>query len=270
MDIQGFFSIFTNMILALLTDIHEDLVSLKAALHKIDSLKVDHIACLGDMVGFSVPYHDFQETRNAHECIALIRSNCKYVVLGNHDMHAAQILPKHSDVFDFPTNWYELDYERKKELCSDQIWLPELNELNPLLTTEDKEYLRSLPEYILIEEGETKLLLSHYLYPNLSGLHKGFYFDKTETQKHLEFIKNMGAQFSFVGHEHFDNPWQAKEHNGQLQDVKKGLFSNFSKTITFTHPTDVHCIGVSPLVKKSKNGFCIFDTEKRELKYFPL
>lgn len=264
------FLTFTYMLLALLTDIHEDLESLKSALHKIEKLKVDQIACLGDMVGFSVPYHKFQDTRNASECLNLIKSNCEYIVLGNHDMHAAKIIPKYSDIFDFPEKWYQLSISEKQELCNDQIWLPELDELDPFLNSNDIEYLRSLPEYHIIESMNGNLILSHYLYPNLSGLHKTFYFEPSDYKQHIEFVKSKNCRFSFVGHQHFEEPWLASERHGNLKNIKKNLLFPFTKRQKLRQSSEVQCIGVLPTVQNTIAGFCIFDTEQNEIKYYSL
>ena len=258
------------MLLALLTDIHEDFESLKAALRKIDKLKVDQIACLGDIVGFSAPYHKFQNSRNASKCLSLIKSNCKYVVLGNHDMHVAKIIPKHSNIFNFPENWYQLNIEEKQKLCNDKIWLPELNSLDPLLNDKDIEYLSSLPEYQIIEDLNGNLLLSHYLFPNLSGLHKKFFFKPSDYKQHIEFVKRKNCRFSFVGHEHFEEPWVAKEQKGKLNMVNRSILFPFTKTRKLKHSIDVQCIGVPPTVQSIAAGFCIYNTEQNEIKYYTL
>ena len=130
------------MRLAIITDIHEDIISLKEALRKIERQQCDEIICLGDISGYSVPYYDYLRTRNAHECLSLIKSNCSTIILGNHDIHAASIIPKNSSFFDFPENWYQLDYHQRHELANKTLWLHEENDLNPLYTSEDLKYLK--------------------------------------------------------------------------------------------------------------------------------
>ncbi len=50
--------------------------------------------------------------------------------MGNHDMHAAQIIPKKCKVFNFPENWYQLDYHQRKAILNGSIWFHEENELD--------------------------------------------------------------------------------------------------------------------------------------------
>ena len=93
------------MKIAIITDIHEDLLSLQEAFRQIEKHQCDEIVCLGDISGYSIPYYNYLNRRNAHECLSLIRSNCKIVILGNHDIHAGSIIPSHCNFFDFPDNW---------------------------------------------------------------------------------------------------------------------------------------------------------------------
>jgi diadenosine tetraphosphatase ApaH/serine/threonine PP2A family protein phosphatase len=62
---------------AILSDIHSNLESLRAAFDLIDP--ADEVLCLGDIVGYGP---------NPNECVALIRERAKAIVLGNHDLAA--------------------------------------------------------------------------------------------------------------------------------------------------------------------------------------
>ena len=89
------------MKLAIITDIHEDVINLKTALKKIEKLNCDNIACLGDISGFSSPQYKHHRTRNASKCLKVIKENCIKILLGNHDIHAAQILPQNCNFFSY-------------------------------------------------------------------------------------------------------------------------------------------------------------------------
>jgi predicted phosphodiesterase len=65
---------------AVISDIHSNLESLTACFNKIDTLDVDRIICLGDIVGYNA---------NPNECIDLIREKGVMCVMGNHDSRAA-------------------------------------------------------------------------------------------------------------------------------------------------------------------------------------
>lgn len=61
---------------AILSDIHGNLIALKAALADCAEQKVDEIVCLGDICGYGP---------DPIPCIDIIRSSCKWVLCGNHD-----------------------------------------------------------------------------------------------------------------------------------------------------------------------------------------
>lgn len=237
------------MKIAIITDIHEDINSLHDALRRIEKQKVDEIICLGDISGYSAPYYDYLHSRNAHECLALIRSNCKHVILGNHDMHAASIIPRNCSFFSFPEDWYQLDYQQRHKMANHTLWLHEEHDLNPLYRDEDIDYLRSLPEYLVIKSGGNNILFTHYVYPNISGLKKEFYTYGNEFIQHYQFMGSNQCSISFAGHSHVRGFYMASQKKfRQYGYVKKPIRG------------DMTCIGVPPVTSKGKrSGFCIFD-----------
>jgi len=240
------------MKIAVISDIHEDIVNLKVALKKIEKFKADEIICLGDISGFSIPYYHHLNSRNAHECISLIKSTCKTVVLGNHDMHAAKILPKHCNFFKYPDNWYELNYQQKKEIAKNIIWLHEENDLDPLYTENDLQYLKTLPEYFIYKTPKINILFTHYAYPNISGLKKEFFTYTDEFFNHFNFMDINNCTISFIGHTHIQ---------GLLMVSRKKINSlRFGEVNLKSKPS---CLGIPSIaLNKKKNGFCIFDIDK--------
>ncbi len=241
------------MRIAIITDIHEDIINLGAAFNKIEKKHCDEIVCLGDISGYSIPYYDYLDTRNAHECLALIKEKCKAIVIGNHDMHAAQIVPKKCKSFDFPGNWYQLDYHQKKTLANGAIWLHEEDELNPLYSNHDIEYLRTLPEFVNHTASEKKILFSHYVYPNLSGFSKkDIYTLPVEFKQHFNWVRKLGCEISFTGHTHVKGFYVVNRKNFKLYNYKKIGLND-----------ELVCIGIlSVSGKKNRRGFCIFDSEE--------
>ncbi len=243
------------MKLALLSDIHEDLESLETALRTIERHGCDEVACLGDISGYGAPHYSYAYGRDAHQCLSLVKANCKYAVLGNHDLHAGKIIPSHGSIFDFPDNWYLLDYPARKQLVKNKIWLHEENDLDPSYTAADIDYLKSLPEYLVINTGDHTIMLSHYIYPNLSGLSKFFFTYADEFRQHFSFMKKHGCTISFTGHSH-----------------AKGIFlATPKRTRKFRQVLNMKkfpaCIGILPVTRTmKKNGFCIFDSEKGTVK----
>lgn len=243
------------MRLAIISDIHEDLISLKSALRIIERSNCDEIVCLGDISGFSIPYYSYLGTRNAHECLSLIRSNCKIVVLGNHDIHAAEIIPKHCTFFDFPEDWYRLNYHDRHQLANNTLWLHEENDLNPLYKSIDLDYLRSLPEYEVFQTPDCNILLTHYVYPNISGLKKEFYTYGDEFQQHFQFMQQQDCSVGFTGHSHTKGFFMATEKSFKQYRYRR-------KTL----PEDPVCIGISPVTSSgNRNAVCIFDTYESQV-----
>jgi len=64
---------------AIISDIHANLEALSAVLFDIESLNIDEIICLGDVIGYGP---------NPNECISLIHKKCPIVLMGNHDAAA--------------------------------------------------------------------------------------------------------------------------------------------------------------------------------------
>lgn len=61
---------------AIISDIHANLEALETSLKKIDESGVDHIICLGDVVGYNA---------SPNECANLIREREIPTIMGNHD-----------------------------------------------------------------------------------------------------------------------------------------------------------------------------------------
>lgn len=240
------------MKLAFIADIHEDIINLKKAFRKIEKAGCDEIICLGDISGFTVPNFHYYDTRNAHECLKLVREKCKISILGNHDLNAAQILPKHYSEFKFPGNWYEMDYQERNSLSQNQVWLYEKNELDPLYTHEDKNFLKSLPEFHIYQSNGLRVLFSHYIFPNLVGSMQGFFYSPEEFSKHFNFMDQRDCTLSFTGHFHSSGLYISTQSKIIEKSFGKKYYLN-GKTVVCIPPVTSKKIG---------NGFCIFDTDE--------
>ena len=239
------------MKLAVISDVHEDIVSLRQALGKIEKKNCDEIICLGDISGFSIPHYHYYDTRNAHECLNILRENCKIIILGNHDINAAKKIPESTSAFVFPSNWYDLDYYEQKELSHGKLWLYVENELDPMYSNEDLKYLVTLPEKYIMDIKGMKLLFSHYVYPNITGLLKEFYNTPLEFQMHLDYMQTNGCIYSFAGHSHTKGLFIAS-HDKIIQKA-------FNRKYLLKEQV---CIKVPSIAShRIGNGFCILDTD---------
>ncbi|MFO7789569.1 MAG: metallophosphoesterase family protein [Bacteroidota bacterium] len=190
------------MKLAFISDIHEDVVSLGMAIDKIHKLGADKIICLGDISGYNPKYYDYIHTRNASECLHIIRQNCDIIVPGNHDYNAIKKIPECSPGFNYPADWYELDHYEKRSIACDRLWDYDDAELQPKYRKADVAFLSQLNQFEILETENYNILLSHYAYPNLSGLVVDFYLYPDDFKKHFSFMAENNCKVSVLGHEH--------------------------------------------------------------------
>jgi len=106
---------------AVISDIHSNLESLTACFDKIDTLDVDKIICLGDIVGYNA---------NPNECIDFIRKKGVVCIMGNHDSRAAGL--------EEPTDF--------NLLAANAIYWT-----RKALTEENREFLKNLPRTLLVD-----------------------------------------------------------------------------------------------------------------------
>ncbi len=64
---------------AIISDIHGNLAALSAVLEFIQTLNVDQIVCLGDIIGYGP---------DPLQCLDLVMAKCELTILGNHDQAA--------------------------------------------------------------------------------------------------------------------------------------------------------------------------------------
>jgi predicted phosphodiesterase len=246
--------------IALIADIHEDAESLKQALTLIEKEKCDEVICLGDILGYSFARANYQQTRNASECISLIRSNCTKVLLGNHDLFHLGKLPAYGYGFDYPENWYALGPEEKLRLSNGRVW--NYTDDYPLqLSEREKAYLWDLPEFLIHENAGIKILLSHFLYPNFTGYEWNPDGKKKMFDMHFGFLRQNSCQLSICGHTHI-------EGLGIFYDPQRDIYSKIFKGYRFYHYgkrkiKSRYCSITIPALADNKqaNGFAIYNSE---------
>lgn len=242
---------------AIISDIHEDVVSLRKALKKIEKYQPDEIVCLGDITGFNIPAFNYFTTRNASECISLIRKNCSIIIAGNHDLFSCRKLPEHTSFFNYPDNWYSLDFYQRKRMAGDKIWLYEDNELSPLILEEEKEFLAHLPEFQISDTSIGKVLFSHSAFPDFSGSSTIFPSSASDLKNHFNFMNMHNVSLSFYGHGHVQGIELCFKRNYQ--------FFSFGEYYLNGEKYAISC----PAIAESKNrasGFLIFDSKAMSIK----
>jgi predicted phosphodiesterase len=246
--------------IALIADIHEDVVSLKKALKMIEREKCDQIVCLGDILGYPFKRAKYETTRNAGECIKIIKQNCSAVVPGNHDLFHAKRIPKNVSGFKFPANWYSLSPEDKTYVSDGKVW-NYTDDLNVDLSEKELEFLMELPEFVLKNTSHKKVLYSHFVYPNFTGSVCSYHGDGKKIREHFSFLNQNDCQISFVGHMHI-------EGLGIYYESPDNFFSHLFKGFDYYSFGERKlkdkncCVSIPALADNGQvNGFAIFDSD---------
>jgi predicted phosphodiesterase len=158
---------------AIISDIHSNLEALQAVLKDIDKQGVSEIYCLGDVVGYGP---------NPRECVDLVMSRCKMVLLGNHDQGAM-----------FDPEGFNGPAERAI------FWTRSVLESSPEAKgTRDRrwEFLAERPRFHkegphLFVHGSARNPLNEYVFP-----------EDIYNQRKMERIFALVERYCFQGHTH--------------------------------------------------------------------
>lgn len=248
------------MILGFLSDVHEDINSLHKAFDILEREKVDSIICLGDIVGFAIPFYRYITSRDADTCVKLIKSNCSHAVAGNHDLYALKKIPTFTADFKYTENWYSLDYDKRAKRARNKIWLYEDTEIPSRLSEESIDFLNALEEFKVIQFGDVTIFISHFCYPDFSGSTIFFPAEFFHLKKHFEFAQNLNCRISISGHGHPEGCIQADNDELLLLEFGEHKIKNDQFWL------------VAPCVAKTsrKNGVLVFDTNNITVKTIQL
>lgn len=240
------------MRIAIISDIHEDFVMLEKAIGTITNAGFDKLICLGDITGFAKEY--YTHTPDANACIDLLREKADIVLAGNHDLHSSQRLPSYHLQKNIPHNWYDLSLKERYALSNNTLWLYE-EEIIPTLAPQNQDFLNGLKEWCALEVDGRKIIFSHFLQPDLSGVGRWFPYRIHELRPHFRFMKENDCNLAFVGHCHPEGAtvvsrlfWSSPTFNSVRLKLK---------------PRIVLCPAITRGNKMS--GFIIFDTTRNEI-----
>ncbi|MFI0607573.1 MAG: metallophosphoesterase family protein [Anaerolineae bacterium] len=249
------------MLVGFISNIHEDIVCLKLALQILTDSKCSAVVCLGDLVGYSVPHFRFLASRDSHAVIELVSATCATVVAGNHDLYAIRKTPQLQRIFDYPPNWYALDYHVRKARSKGDIWLYEENELSALLTASDKAYLASLPEYAVCTFDGVRVFVSHYAYPDLTGdSRKGRPFASSAISEHFSLMIEHDCRLAVSGHALAEG----------VQIFTESMANQYPFGVYKLPDERVWISGPAVANGTSRNGVVIFNTATMEISAIPI
>jgi predicted phosphodiesterase len=241
-------------------DIHEDINNLQNAFLILEKEKCDTVICLGDIVGFTIPFYKNISSRDADSCVRFIKNNCSASVIGNHDLFAIKKVPANKAGFNYTDNWYSLDYETRSALSKNRIWLYEDNEIPCVLSDESIEYLSGLQEFYTIQLGTKKIFISHFCHPDFTGSHIHFPAEAFHLKNHFEFAKEHNCKISFSGHGHPEGCLLTNDE--KIINPGSGVHQLKDEMLWIVAP---------PVARTSrKNGVMTFDTDSMQIKLIPL
>jgi predicted phosphodiesterase len=212
---------------AVLCDIHSNLEALEVVLAEIKRQRVDKIVHLGDTVGYNI---------NPNECIELIRSENVEAIMGNHDAAACGL--------DDPL-WFN---SAAREAV---IWT------RKHLTKENREYLRSLPETMILDGG---IMLSHGSPENRDN----YVLDWMDAMRQFAVMEKLSVKVGFFGHSHLPALFAFRGFNHDLE--QSGIH-----TLDDSNLYLVNFGGLGqPRDGDPRTCFGIFDTDTMTVEFFRL
>lgn len=248
------------MKLGIISDIHEDFSNLQKALSLLERKGCDRLVCLGDVAGYAEPFFDYYPNRSASKCWDMVFQSCSYVIPGNHDLFAIRKIPQSNPGFDYPAEWYKLPLDQRISLSEKKIWLYEPEELPTDLPAISKSKISGLPEHLIINPFRQNILLSHYLYPDLSGSGTGFLPNRELASSHARFMEEKEAGLSLFGHCHPQG----------LLVLQRQTFQTLSFNRNYSFQAG-DAIGV-PCIADGRNipGVAVADLKNNTIKAYPL
>jgi len=197
--------------------------------------------CLGDISGYSDLYYKYPGERDAHACLELVRAQCRIIIPGNHDLHAAGKIP------------------RRPAGAAYEYW-PHEEDLEPNFSEEDLAFLGALPPYAVVPDRDYNILLSHYIDPNLSGSIQGFYSVGKEFVSHFGLMEQLDCKLGFTGHTHVRGFYTVSPERYRQYRYRRLQLKDFPVVV-----------GIPPVTRNHmRSGFCIFDTSTKLLQVIKL
>lgn len=248
------------MKIGFITDIHEDISNLENALDILYDENCDKIICLGDIVGFAIPFYKNISARDADACVKKVIEYSAQTVVGNHDLYAIKKVPLNKAGFDYGDNWYSLDYETRARLSRNKVWLYEDNELPCTLSDESINFINSLKETDIVELPDFPVFISHFCYPDFTGSTIHFPDEGFHLRNHFIYTETQKCVLSFSGHGHPEGCLI-----GTLEKIVNLGFG--SHNIKYEQQWIV-----APSIARTsrKNGVMIFDSYNMQLKIISL
>lgn len=151
------------MRLAVLSDIHSNLIALNLAIKDLKKENIDQICFLGDYV---------TDEGNDNEVLSLVKNISDYAILGNREKYMLDYSPLRKDYNNYKT----------------------IHTAYNNLSDESLKYIKSLKQYYIIKVGNFNVLMIHG---------NQYYSDKEDIEKLFDrIIDNFDFDICLFGHSH--------------------------------------------------------------------
>ncbi len=247
------------MRIALISDIHEDLISLENAFRIIEKKKCDEVVCLGDIVGYNSSFYNYQNSKNASKCVQLVKKNCSITVLGNHDLHTIKRIPIYNSGIYYPENWYNLSFNEQKNISKGNVWDYRTDE-KPVLSDYEYEYLNNLNEFEIADYNNGKVLFSHFAFPDPTGSTRENREKASELKHHFLYMDKNECKLSFSGHGHFNGMFVGSKRRIRVKNFGAHYIKDKTQWIC------IPCIANAA----QENGFAVFDFKDNRIEIIKL
>ncbi len=249
-----------HMKIGIITDIHENVQMLREAFRLASVHKCDEIVCLGDIAGFDQRFYTVNTGRSARTCLEMVRSNCRWIVPGNHDLFAAGRIPSYTNGFKYPDMWFEMNAMERKNAAHGKVWCYDGDAPNDLVE-DDRLFIKSLPEYVTLSFNGIASLFSHYIYPDFTGSTTQYLKRNYQLHGLWEFMNLQKVKYSFSGHSH--------NHFAGIAYKGRGFFLQAIHSVplqSFNLGDEMLMILLPPLAgEKGRSGFSIIDLDRMKL-----
>ena len=182
------------MRIALFSDVHANLPALESCLKSIDQQGADAIYCLGDLVGYNTW---------PNEVINTIRQRGIPTIAGNYDQGIGLMSDECGCAY---------KEEREKDMGKISISFT-----NSIVTTSERQYLRTLPSHIKVEyqlnHDQVNLLLVHGSPRKINE----YLFEDRDEKSFLRIMEGADAHIMCFGHTH--KPFHKILQSGNNNDL---------------------------------------------------
>jgi hypothetical protein len=158
-----------------------------------------------------------------------------------------------------PENLYELSLDVRQDLSGSKIWLYE-DEIKDPVSESSNEFLNGIPEKIVINAGDFKILATHFLVPDITGSTKASPSGRKDFSGHLKLLKKHKCLVGLVGHAHLEGFARVSRRDYGMNYYRESPLLNRRQVI------------VGPPVTRNpgSRGFIILDTTNRNFEAISL